>query len=183
MFVAEGSAALDEEEESPSFDDSEDSLTGKLSIDDYVVGDSSEDFYNSLLSLGSTQLERILNYSSFDLTQLLEDFDDEVEYSFDSQSMEDNYEDSSGSVGENASSASQQDQITYFIEKMLDYINPSTDIDPVNDSRDDGDDVIRRAKRWQFEVNFMVAGSEIALYREDSPFESNGYRKFITLRA
>ncbi len=187
VFAEVSSSALEKEEESPSFDDSDDSLTDKLSIDDYIIGENSDDFYESLLSLGSTALERILNYSSFDLSTLLGDLDDdEVEYHFDSDST-DIYSDDDYQISEGftTSTQTQQDLISYFIEKMLDYINPSTGIDEVNDCRDDGDDVIRRARRWQFEVNFNVVGSEISLYREacEALDASGGYRKFTVLRA
>jgi hypothetical protein len=182
VFVAESREALDEEEDSSSFDDSEDSLTGKLSIDDYVVGDTSDSFYEGLLAVASTQLERILDYSTFDFNPFLCDLDDEANYSFDSSTSDDDY-DNSTFVGESSSGPTQQDLISFFIEKMLDYVNPSVGIDEVNDCREDGDDVSRRARRWQFETNFNVAGSEIALYREQcEAFEASGYRKFLVLR-
>lgn len=164
QFCTEKEMAVDEGEIPQT---SEEGLAGKLSIDDYVIGSDSTGFYEGLLTVTTTPLERILNYSGLDLTELLDDISSNDTYGI-SRTIDPYMHDVYQSQEESVESApeNQKDVVSYFIERQLDYINPTLCTDPVNQDREDGDDVERRAKRWQYELMNAHIGAEIALYRE-----------------
>jgi len=163
-FAIEKEFSVNEAEEPLA---SEEDLTEKLSIDDYVVGENNSSFYEGLLTITTTPLERILNYSGFDLTHLLEELGRDDTYNTAGTVDPYSHEVYQNQPEEEASSPeNQKDTVAYFIERTLDYINPTLETDAINDSREDGDDVCRIAKRWQYEVQNSHIGAEISLYRE-----------------
>ncbi|MFA6461225.1 MAG: hypothetical protein WCV90_03075 [Candidatus Woesearchaeota archaeon] len=164
QFFTEKEIAVDEEEIPQT---SEEGLTGRLSIDDYVIGSDSTGFYEGLLTITTTPLERILNYSGLDLTGLLEDLSSNDTYGISGTIdpyMHEVYQSQEESV--ESAPENQKDVVAYFIERQLDYVNPTIATDVINQDREDGDDVERRAKRWQYELFQTHFGAEIALYRE-----------------